>query len=404
MLESLTKYYCIFFQDHKLESGWIEGIQKNKLIIVPPNGKPKFILPNRVAFSWREGKLPLNVVQAHKNLEKHIKQAKNFQQICDLETMHSLLENKREYTLDELAVLFLDHPENSISKLGLFLALNQDSFWFKHNRNSTYKPRTSEELALLELQFARGQERKERATNIQKWIKQLESGAWNPNTKITTEQQHWLEQLLDLLTKGTESPYWKEFSILLNWGTSFGIGEENSLKRWLAGAGNPVSLSRLILLKANIREKFPKEVLAEVGRVKQIPSSTLSRFPEDVKTFTVDAERTLDYDDAFSVLEWSKEKLVVAIHITDLSHSVHPGEPLFREAETRISSVYTIDETIPMFPEELSNNNFSLISGKEKNVLSFIFHLTRSGDWKFLEVFPSMARIDKNLSYEQADI
>jgi len=51
-----------------MEFGWIEGIQKNKLIIVPPQGKTLFLLPNRVAYSWREKKLPFNAAQAHETL------------------------------------------------------------------------------------------------------------------------------------------------------------------------------------------------------------------------------------------------------------------------------------------------------------------------------------------------
>ena len=404
MLESLTNHYCIYFIDHKMEFGWIQDIQKNKLIIVPPQGKPKFLLPNRVAYSWREKKLPFNAAQAHETLELHMKQAEQYKQTFELETMHSLLENMREYTLEELAVDFLDKPENSVSKLGLFLALREDSFWFKHNRNLTYTPRTSEELALLEVQFARLQEQQKHAVNIQKWIKQLESGEWNANTKITAEQQNWLDQQLNLLIEGTESPYWKEMSTLLDWGTSFGIGEENSLKRWLAGAGTPVSTSRLTLLRANVREQFPEEVLVDVERVRKLPSEKLTRSPAEIQTFTVDAESTLDYDDAFSVLEWNKAQLIVAVHITDLSHSVHPGDPLFKEAEDRISSVYTIEETIPMLPEELSNDTFSLMSGEERAVLSFKFKLNGNGDWSLLEVIPRMIKVHENLSYEQADL
>ncbi len=115
-----------------MEFGWIEGIQKNKLIIVPPPGKTQCLLPNRVAYSWSEKKLPVNATQAHETLELHMKQAEQYKQTFELETMHSLLENMREYTLEELAVDFLDKPENSVSKLGLFLALREDSFWFKH--------------------------------------------------------------------------------------------------------------------------------------------------------------------------------------------------------------------------------------------------------------------------------
>ena len=84
-----------------MEFGWIEGIQKNKLIIVPPKGKPKFLLPNRVAYSWREKKLPFNAAQAHETLKLHMKQAEQYKQTFELETMHSLMGNIREYTLDE---------------------------------------------------------------------------------------------------------------------------------------------------------------------------------------------------------------------------------------------------------------------------------------------------------------
>ena len=81
--------------------GWIEGTQKNKLIIIPPQGKPKLLLPNRVAYSWREKKLPFNAAQAHETLELDMKQAELYKQTFELETMHSLLEDMREYTLEE---------------------------------------------------------------------------------------------------------------------------------------------------------------------------------------------------------------------------------------------------------------------------------------------------------------
>ena len=32
MFESLVFHYCVFFRDNRMDFGWIEGIQKNKLI------------------------------------------------------------------------------------------------------------------------------------------------------------------------------------------------------------------------------------------------------------------------------------------------------------------------------------------------------------------------------------
>ena len=61
-----------------MEFGWIEGIQKNKLIIVPLSGKKQFIAGNRIALSWKDEKLPLNTDSAHESLLEQLKKAKQF--------------------------------------------------------------------------------------------------------------------------------------------------------------------------------------------------------------------------------------------------------------------------------------------------------------------------------------
>ena len=76
-------------------------------------------------------------------------------QNLELETIHSLLDEVKEYTIDEIAADFLDDPNDSVCKLGLFVALREDEFWFKHNRNLTYTPRTADELEILRIQLAR---------------------------------------------------------------------------------------------------------------------------------------------------------------------------------------------------------------------------------------------------------
>lgn len=386
-----------------MEYGWIEAIHKNKLIVVPQKGKNQYLPANRIAFSWRGEKLAYNSNQAHELLDQHLKNATQFRQNLELETMHSLLNEVREYTFDEIATDFLDDPTDSVCKLGMFMALREDTFWFKHNRNLTYTPRNAEELEALRIQLARQKERQERGNNIQQWIKQLESGEWNSDSVISMDQQLWLDQLLNLLIKGSESPDWKEMSSLLDWGTTLGYNEEKTLKHWLAKAGFTVSPSRLTLLRADIRKQFPEEISAEVEHVRNLPLEKFERISEDIPTFTIDAEKTRDYDDAFSVLEWSEEKLVVAVHITDLSTIVRPGEPLFKEAEERITSVYTIEESVPMFPESLSNDTFSLKAGEDRIALSFKLSISGNGNWNIIDVVPQIIRVWENFSYEQAD-
>ena len=144
--------------------------------------------------------------------------------------------------------------------------------------------------------------------------------------------------------------------------------------------------------------------MSEVERISNLPLENIERISAKVPTFTIDAEKTLDYDDAFSVLEWSEGELIVAIHITDLSHAIQPEDPLFKEAESRISSVYAPEGPVPMLPDLLSNDTFSLKEGEDRAVLSFKFQLTGNGDWNLLEVTPKIARVQKNLSYEHADL
>ena len=92
MLESLLYHFCVFFRDNQIEYGWIEAINKNKLIVVPQKGKNQFLTANRIAFSWRGEKLPNNLNQARELLELHLKKSFHFTKELELGTIHSLLD------------------------------------------------------------------------------------------------------------------------------------------------------------------------------------------------------------------------------------------------------------------------------------------------------------------------
>ncbi len=403
MLESLLNHFCVFFRDNRIEYGWIEAVHKNKFIVIPQKGKIQFLAASRIAFSWRGQNLAYNANKGHELLEKDLKTASNFMKKLELETIHSLMEEIKEYTIDEIAADFLEDPKDPICKLGLFMALREDLFWFKKNRNMSYTPRTSDELEILRIQLTRQKESQERYDTIQRWINLLESREWNENSVRTADQQFWLDQLLDILVKGSESKHWKEMSSHLEWGATLGYDEEKIIKKWLEKAGSAVSPSRLTLLRADIRKNFSEEILSEVERLRNLPFSVAYRIHEKIPTFTIDAEKTQDYDDAFSVIEFSEDKLEIAIHISDLTSYVIPGDALFEEAEVRISSVYTIEESVPMFPELLSKDLFSLKAGEERRVFSYNFTIFQNGTWKLTNVVQQIVSVWENLSYENAD-
>ncbi|MGN1244430.1 MAG: ribonuclease R family protein, partial [Alloprevotella sp.] len=91
-----------------------------------------------------------------------------------------------------------------------------------------------------------------------------------------------------------------------------------------------------------------------------------------------------DFDDALSIRPAGKGVWEVGVHIADVSHYVHEGDIIDKEAEKRATSVYLVDRTIPMLPERLCNYICSLRQGEEKLAYSTIFHLNERAeiiDW-----------------------
>ena len=101
-----------FFRDSKMEFGWIEKIHKNKALVIPMKGKMNLLPANRIAFSWKDKKLPTNAPAAHESIAKQVNEANKFKNTFEIETMHSLLDIK-EYSINQLSENFLDDPNNA---------------------------------------------------------------------------------------------------------------------------------------------------------------------------------------------------------------------------------------------------------------------------------------------------
>ena len=396
-------HFCLFYRDGRLDSGWIAGTQKNKLVIQPLQGKTQFLPQARLLHTWPPASTFADTNSALAELPCQLEKAESHQQAHDLETMHGLCEAGAECTLAELTETFLTDPEDVLDQVGLLLALQADERWFRRTRSQGYIPRSAEELTQLDAQLAREQARVEKITQIQEWVRQLEAGEWTPETPRSKEQEGWLAQLVRLLSEGQNASHWKEFSPLLRLGSILDTPEQQRLRRLLALAGSPVSAGRMLLLQAQVRERFSRPVLEAASALQDLPLPDLPALPESASTITIDSEKTRDYDDAFTVLEWSLNSLVLAVHITDLAHAISPDSPLFVEAEARGSSVYTLEATHPMLPPELAEEAFSLRAGTQRAVLSYRVQLFRNGAWQLQEIVPQRVRINENLSYAEAD-
>jgi len=118
-----------------------------------------------------------------------------------------------------------------------------------------------------------------------------------------------------------------------------------------------------------------------------------------VPTFTIDPADAKDFDDALSIRKKEDGVWEIGIHIADVTHYVKMGTSLENEAESRATSVYLVDRTVPMLPERLSNRLCSLRPGEEKLTFSVIVEMNDRAEVLDRRIGRTVMLSDRRFSY-----
>ncbi len=127
----------------------------------------------------------------------------------------------------------------------------------------------------------------------------------------------------------------------------------------------------------------------------------------EVTTFTIDPRDAKDFDDALSIRlvsgVWGEKSAVyeIGVHIADVSHYVHEGDIIDKEAQRRATSIYLVDRTIPMLPERLCNFICSLRPDEEKLAYSCVFCLDHKGKVLSWHIAHTVIRSNRRFAYEE---
>lgn len=161
-----------------------------------------------------------------------------------------------------------------------------------------------------------------------------------------------------------------------------------------------------IALEKGFDALFPPEVEEEAKLIskKGITENDIKnrRDMRGAPTMTIDPVDAKDFDDALSFREISSGHYEIGIHIADVAHYVVPGTALDEEARTRGTSVYLVDRTIPMLPEELSNDLCSLKPDVDRLTFSAVFEMDAQGHVQSEWFGRTVIHSDKRFSYEEA--
>ncbi len=158
----------------------------------------------------------------------------------------------------------------------------------------------------------------------------------------------------------------------------------------------------IIIRKHRLTHVFPEAVLAEAEAIPDGITEGQLAGREDLRktlTVTIDGETARDFDDAVSLEDLPGGRLLLGVHIADVSYYVREGTPLDEEALQRGTSVYFPERAIPMLPERLSNDLCSLKPQVDRLTMSALIDLDRNGRVVDYRLTPSVIHSRERMTY-----
>ncbi len=161
-----------------------------------------------------------------------------------------------------------------------------------------------------------------------------------------------------------------------------------------------------IALEKGFNATFKKELIKEAEKISKtkIDKNEISKRKDfrNTTTFTIDPVDAKDFDDAISFKKLESGNFEIGVHIADVSHYVTQNSSLDKEAKERGTSVYLVDRTIPMLPEELSNDICSLKPNVDRLTFSAVFEMDKNANILKKWFGKTIIHSDKRFTYEEA--
>lgn len=158
-----------------------------------------------------------------------------------------------------------------------------------------------------------------------------------------------------------------------------------------------------VIKKYKLDKNFSKKVHGDLEKIKDTISDNILKKRKDLRSLpivTIDGSDAKDLDDAVYVVK-EGENYKLGVHIADVSHYVQYGTNLDKEAFKRGTSVYLINQVIPMLPEKLSNDLCSLNPNTDKLTLSCEMIIDKSGKVISYDIFESIIKTKYRLTYDE---
>ncbi|MGQ9499858.1 MAG: ribonuclease catalytic domain-containing protein [Dissulfurimicrobium sp.] len=321
----------------------------------------------------------------------------------NIRELWELIKDEREvWPPAELAELVFTDDIGPDQESALIRAIIEEHTYFKFREGVIVVQNEDTVRRLLE-QRAVEQERLERIKVGLGWLSAVWKDAPVSASQDIKDQNiaYWVRAIGDFYIKGDESDYAAEVRGLFK---QAGINAPSAPFYTLVKAGIWSEDENLELYRFDVKTEFHESAIKQAFGLSEISLGVEGLTDlRNLNIFTIDGPETTDIDDALS-FERLDNGYEIGIHITDIGLKIIPETSLFKEAIRRATTIYLPDLTIPMLPDILSSNIFSLNKNEERAALSFFVRVDRCGN--ILESFikRSLIRVSERMSYEEVDM
>ena len=170
----------------------------------------------------------------------------------------------------------------------------------------------------------------------------------------------------------------------------------------LGKAGEPKTEYLSVIKDFALPDSFPAKALEETKLLplKISAADIIGRLDYRKElVITIDPEDAKDFDDALSLKKLDNGNFQLGVHIADVSHYVKENSEIDKEALNRGTSVYLVDQVVPMLPELLSNEICSLKPRRVRLTFSVIMEINSEGEVLNYEIAESVINSKRRFSY-----
>ena len=324
----------------------------------------------------------------------------SLQPSMDLRTLWELVQpDGGRLSLEDLCDLALSRSDLP-AQIALLRAVREKPMYFRINKDETLVAREPDTVAAMLVQ-----EEQIQAQNRQRsdFIETIIAGV-REKRELTRQDLHagLLDQLRQFALHGDEEVRWQTAAQITSRiaadlqipQTPLPLAAFTILQR--LGVFGPLDCPAVCALSAP--DSFCAEVLAQAEASTQKLGACLSGV-----IVSIDDEETRDIDDAVSLEFLADGGVEILVHIADPGAGLTVGSPMEAEARSRATSIYLPTRRIPMLPEAVSEDRFSLVAGEVRAVLTYVARLDAAGEVVSSRIEARSIRVSHRLSYDEAD-